>query len=257
MVGLTDMIENQYVICLARSSVSKVNVVKNPTLEIWHAQLDHLSYGAIQILIYVASGIELKGPIPSEICGGCMVGRQRRKPSHESPSRQATEVLEFVHSDLGGPLPATRLRQTFYMFFYDDSTGCYYIEGMRHKIQAFEKFVKFVTWAKNQSGNKLKRYRTDFGGEFDNKLFKTSCEEHSVQFEPSAPYSPEQNGKAERLNYTLMSSVRSVLSTKKIPKSLWLEILKTVAYLKNWSLGIDGITTFEHLKGEKPNLCHL
>ncbi len=173
VVGLADMIENQYVIRLARSSVPKMNVVKNPTPEIWHARLGHLSYGAMQILVSVASGMELKGPIPSEIYGGCMVGRQQRQPSRESPSRRATEFLEFVHSDLGGPLPATRLGQTFYISFYSDSTGCYYIDCMRHKSQAFERFVKFVTWAQNQSRNKLKRYRTDFGGEFDNKLFKT------------------------------------------------------------------------------------
>ena len=93
--------------------------------------------------------------------------------------------------------------------------------------------MKFVTWAQNYSRNKLKRYHTDYGGEFDNELFKTWCEENGFQWEPSAPYSPEQNGKAERLNYTLMSSVPSILSTMKLPKSLWLEILKTVAYLQN------------------------
>ena len=43
----------------------------------------------------------------------------------------------------------------------------------------------------------------------------------------------------------------------KPPKSLWLAILKTFASLKNRSLGIDGITPFEHLKGEKPNQRHL
>ena len=54
-----------------------------------------------------------------------------------------------------------------------------------------------------------------------------------------------------------MFSVRSIFSIMKLPKSLWLEILKTVAYLKNRSPGIDGITPFEHLKGEKPKLRHL
>ncbi len=78
LVRLADMIENQYVIRSARSSVPKVNVVKNPTPEIWHPWLGHLSYGAMGILVSVASSIELKGPIPSEICGGCMVGRQQR-----------------------------------------------------------------------------------------------------------------------------------------------------------------------------------
>lgn len=101
----------------------------------------------MQKLASVALGMELKGPLPSEICGGCMVGRQQRQPSRKPPNRRATEFLEFVHSDLGGTLPATRLGQTFYISFYDDSTGCYYIEAMRHKSQDFEKFVKFVTWA--------------------------------------------------------------------------------------------------------------
>ena len=43
----------------------------------------------------------------------------------------------------------------------------------------------------------------------------------------------------------------------KLFKSFWLKILKTVAYLKNRSPDIDGITSFEHLKREKPNLYHL
>ncbi len=168
VVGLADMINNQYVIRLAKLLISKVNVVKNLTPEIWHSQLGHLSYGAMQILASVALGMEFKGSIQSEIYGGCMVGRQQHKPSQESPSWQATEFLEFMYSDLEGPLPATQLGQTFYIFFFDDSTRCYYIECMRHKSQAFEKFVKFVTWAQNQSGNNLKRNRTNFGGEFDN-----------------------------------------------------------------------------------------
>ena len=43
----------------------------------------------------------------------------------------------------------------------------------------------------------------------------------------------------------------------KLSKSFWLGILKTVAYLKNPSPGINGIILFEHFKGEKPNLRHL
>ncbi len=151
VLGLADMIDNQYVIRLARSSVPKVHVVKNPTPEIWHAQLGHLSYRAMQISVSIASGMEFKGPILSEICGGSMVGRQQRPPSRESPSRRAIEFLEFVHSERGGPLPATRLGQAFFISFYNDSTGCYYIEGMGHKSQAFEKFVKCVTWYKENT----------------------------------------------------------------------------------------------------------
>lgn len=147
VVGLADMIDNQYVIRLANPLIPKVNIVKNPTNKIWHTRLGHLSYGAMQKLESVALGIALNGPIPAEICGGCMISRQQCQLSQKSPSRRAIEFLEFVHSDLGGQLPATRLEQRFYISFLNDWTGCYYIEGIRHKSQAFEKFIKFVIWA--------------------------------------------------------------------------------------------------------------
>ncbi len=73
----------------------------------------------------------------------------------------------------------------------------------------------------------------------------------------SVPYTPEQNGKAERLNYTLMSLVRSILSTMHLPKTLWDELIRTVAYLKNRSPGINGITPYELGNHIRPNLSHL
>ncbi len=92
---------------------------------------------------------------------------------------------------------------------------------MRHKGQAFEKFLEFISWAENQSGDKLKRYRTDGGREIDNEALNNWCLVHGVQWEPSAPYTPEQNKKAERFNYTLMSLVRSIIAAMRLPKSLW------------------------------------
>ena len=43
----------------------------------------------------------------------------------------------------------------------------------------------------------------------------------------------------------------------KLPKGLWLEIIKTVCYLKNRSPNTDGVTSYEKLKDRKPNLSHL
>ena len=162
-----------------------------------------------------------------------------------------------MHSDLKGPLLTTQLGQTFYITFFDNYTSYYYIKGMRHKCQAFEKFVKFLTWAQNQFRNKLTRYYTAFGREFDNKFFNIWYEENGVEWEPSAFYFPKQNKKAERLNYTFISLVCSIFFNMKLLKSFWLEILKTVAYLKNRSPDIDGITSCDYLKGEKLNLRHL
>ena len=72
------------------------------------------------------------------------------------------------------------------------------------------------------------------------------------------PGSPDQNSLAERRNRTLMEMVRSMLSSSKLPKSLWIEALKTVVYILNW-VPIKAVrkTPFELFKGWKASLCHM
>ncbi len=96
-------------------------------MKTWHARRAHFNYKAIVKLASMALGIQLKGPLPEEICGGCMVGRQQRKSSRE-PMTRATEFLELLHSDLGGLLPSTKYGYIFYISFYDDATGTYYVK---------------------------------------------------------------------------------------------------------------------------------
>ncbi len=64
----------------------------------------------------------MKGPIPDEICGNCMKGRQQRKPSYE-PMSQPKEYLDYLHCDLGGPYPTTRRGNQFYLGIRDVDKG--------------------------------------------------------------------------------------------------------------------------------------
>ncbi len=67
----------------------------------------------------------------------------------------ATEFLEEIHSDLVGSLPQTRWGEQSYISFYDDATGTYYINIMRHKSHAVEKFLEFISWAKKPVKKKI------------------------------------------------------------------------------------------------------
>ena len=55
----------------------------------------------------------------------------------------------------------------------------------------------------NQTGRKLKCLRTDNGGEFKSDEFVKFYRERGIRREYTAPYSPEQNGIAERMNQTI------------------------------------------------------
>ena len=72
------------------------------------------------------------------------------------------------------------------------------------------------------------------------------------------PGSPDQNGVVERRNRTLLDMVWSMLSSSKLPKSLWTEALKTVAYILN-RVPTKAVskTPFEFFKGWKSSLRHI
>jgi transposase InsO family protein len=60
------------------------------------------------------------------------------------------------------------------------------------------------------SGHRVAAVRTDNGGEFLVRDLKAFFAARGVQHELSAPYTPQQNGKAERLNRTLEDRVRAM-----------------------------------------------
>ena len=69
-----------------------------------------------------------------------------------------------------------------------------------------------------QSGRKIKILRTDGGGEYVSKDFNALCVKEWIVHEVVPPYTPQQNGVAERKNITIMNMVKSMLKGKHLPK---------------------------------------
>jgi len=55
-----------------------------------------------------------------------------------------------------------------------------------------------------QSGQAVKAVRSDRGGEYINERMEAWLKDRGIVHQKSSPYSPQQNGKAERLNRTLL-----------------------------------------------------
>ena len=75
----------------------------------------------------------------------------------------------------------------------------------------------------------------------------------------TVPKTPEQNGMAERMNRTLVESVRSMLADAKLPHPFWAEALSTAVYLRNRgpTKVVSGMTPFEAWTKKKPSVSHL
>jgi transposase InsO family protein len=74
---------------------------------------------------------------------------------------------------------------------------------------------------KNQLEKKIKRVRSDQGGEYFSNEFNLFYAEHGIIHERTPPYSPQSNGVAERKNHALTDMVNSMLDTARLSKAWW------------------------------------
>src|SRR6202166_5390975 len=98
--------------------------------------------------------------------------------------------------------------------------------------------------------------RVDNRKELVNDEVKKFCAEEEITIETSAPYSPSQNGVAERFNRTLIELIRAMLIAKGLPSFLWDEAVSHAAYIQNQSpiQALNGKTPYEAWSGKKPDV---
>ena len=85
----------------------------------------------------------------------------------------------------------------------------------------------------NETGLKIKRVRSDNGGEYRDNRFREFCANNGIKMETTVPMTPLQNGVAERMNRTLNERAISMRIHAGLPKMFWAKAVNTAAYLIN------------------------
>jgi transposase InsO family protein len=178
-------------------------------------------------------GVTLTGPKHLDNCYSCAVGKQARHPLVSDPDKPATNKLGLVHMDLMGPFKRpTRQGHTYVLTIIDDCSRYCWVEFLS-KSDAFQTFVNWAGRAERTSGCQINRIRSDNGGEFQNKAMASYCAAHHYTQEFTNPYTPQQNGVAERFNRTVMETVRCLLAGANLSSLWWAEALQCAVYMRN------------------------
>ena len=276
LVAQADMINNAYILrsmmranvltegSLTPTPVAMQNIFAfaKPTndLQIWHRRFAHLGY---QNVIKNASKVEgmdgVHGSSPDMLCELCMKGRQQAEISRVSQTK-AEGFLTKIHVDIGGSLSTTWRGNKIFVLIKCDGTGMLFIYSSKLKSQIYSIVVEFRIWAELQSGKKLKIVK--FGGELLTNAFNNWFKEIGVQWEQSAPNTPQQNPKIERVMYIVILVVRSVMKDMRLPLGLWDLIAEGVVYTKNRTVifsgsGENAITLYEAVNGVRPDVSNL
>ena len=230
--------------------------VKNTSsIQAWHRILGHCNYGDVRKLEKVVKGMRITNYEEAE-CEVCTQGKMCQTRNRE-PDQRASVPLEFVHCDLAGPIePVAKDGFKYALSFVDDFSGTNMIYFLRQKSDTLEATEKFLADAAPYG--KVKRLRSDNGGEFMSYRFKSLLRKRGIKHETSAPYSPHQNGTVERTWRTLFNMARCLLLEAKLPKNLWTYAVMTSVYIRNRCFNPRlGKTPYEALVGKQPNLSNM
>jgi hypothetical protein len=100
---------------------------------------------------------------------------------------------------------------------------------------------------------------TDNGSEYVNQHMSAYLVEQGIKHQQTAPYSPQQNGQAERRNQTVMAMARCALIESGISEDKWPLAVKYAVYTLNRlpTKRIDWKTPYELWTGNKPDVQDL
>ncbi|XP_057826602.2 retrovirus-related Pol polyprotein from transposon TNT 1-94 isoform X1 [Cryptomeria japonica] len=196
-----------------------------------------------------------------DACKGCAMGKNVKNPFHKSDSR-AKERLEFIHSDLCGPMSvASPNGFLHYVIFIDDfsrKTWIYFLKS-KESEEVLNRFKEFKALVENTTGNRIKCLRSDNGGEYTSSIFYDFCIKVGIKREFCVPYNPQQNGVAERKNRTIVEVARAMIHDQDLQPFLWAEASKTTVYIQNRCphRALKDVTPEEAFTGIKPDINHL
>lgn len=240
-------------------SAEEANVAAT-NLSVWHERLGHVGERAIRELVKkgLVTGVTLSEK-SSIFCEPCKIGKSHKLPFNRKSEKVSTVTGEVFHADVCGPMSKNSpAGSRYFLTFKDDASGYRSVYFLKNKSEVFEKFKAFEKYIANKFGRPLKILRSDNGREFCNKDMSKYLESRGIAHETTAPYTPQQNGKAERENRTIVESARTMLHAKNLPLILWAEAVNCAVYVLNRTvLAANEVTPYEEWVGKPPNLKHL
>jgi hypothetical protein len=234
-----------------KASTSFAYIVES--LDLWHGRLGHVNVASIKRMKQLSLIPNLTNSEHPK-CEICVEAKHFKKPF--KTVERSSELLELIHSDLGDfKNTISRGGKRYYITFIDDYSRYTRVYLLSSKDEAENMFIKFKIEVENQKDKKIKRLRSDRGGEYGSSLLKSFCEKDGIVHEVTATRTLEQNGIAERKNKTLKDMMNAMLISSCLPSNMWGEaILSACQVLNRVPYKRIRKTPYELWEGHTPNL---
>ncbi|CAM8878685.1 unnamed protein product [Rhodiola kirilowii] len=231
---------------------------KDISPDIWHLRLGHMPFDSMKTLLNKNLLIG-KNSKTHKHCDVCHLAKQSRLKfpiSHHSSAK----VFDLIHCDLWGPFNTSTMNGSkYFLTIVDDKSRCTWTYLLKTKNEAPDYLIQFYELILTQFGHKIKVLRSDNGTEFFNEKMENYLLNRGCIHQSSCPYTPQQNGVAERKHRHLLNVARALRFQSHVPKIFWGDCILTATYLINRipTNLLQGKSPYEVLFGSPPPLTNL
>jgi transposase InsO family protein len=186
------------------------------------------------------------------VCDICHYSKHKNLPFQHSSNR-ALYCYDLLHVDIWGPISTKSINgHSYFLTIVDDYSRFTWVILMKHKSEARQKLIDFITLIKNQSNIDVKIIRSDNGPEFIMPQFYSS---KGIIHQTSCVETPQQNGRLERKHQHILNIARALLFQAKLAKHLWSYAVLHAIFLINRvpSPILQNKCPYELLNAELPN----
>ena len=227
-----------------------------PGMQLWHDRLGHLGQSNIERLMQMSTGIK-NCKATDCLCKACALGKMNEKP-HNGSSRPGEYPLEFVHTDIFGPVKITGYNGArYWCSFIDDKTRIAWIYILKQKLE-FPGTLRHFLDTNERPERKCHRLRLDKAGENVSSEVKSLCWERGIHLDYTETAQHQSNGVAERFNRTLEEKIAPTLIRAEIDPKYWPEIAQAIVVIRNRSpVSGKDTTPYEAWFGDVPDCSFL
>ncbi|GJV88661.1 retrovirus-related pol polyprotein from transposon TNT 1-94 [Tanacetum coccineum] len=213
--------------------IATAKVIKPASYELWHARLGHVSFDVISTLNKLGV-LSITSLLPKPIlCTPCQLAKGQRLPFTINAKR-SSHPLDLIHCDLWGPAPiCSKDGYRYYVAFIDDYSRFTWLYPLKTKTGFYSVLPVFINLVQTQCSRKIKTFQSDGGTEFVNQIVRKIFEDNGTFHRFSCPYTPQQNGRAERKHRHIVETGLAMLFNAHVPASYWVDAFTTATFIIN------------------------
>ncbi|CAI7918981.1 unnamed protein product, partial [Closterium sp. NIES-54] len=226
----------------------------------WHARLAYVGVDTITSSAKheVATGLDIMQSTGTDSSYVLCIGGKLARHTFPDKGSDAEDALVVVHINLCGPFRvAAKDGSLYFLLVKDRKTRYVWVRLVAKNSDVLREFEKWLVVAERQTKKSMVVLRSDRGGEFLGKEFTAFVDGKGIVHNLTCPYTPQQNGMAEREMQTVVESVRTMLLHMGVQHHWWHLTLRPAVKVRNCverSTLPPGTTPYQLLTGKKPDL---